>query len=78
MRFFKNNLFGDDKLNKSFEIYMNKDYNTILEEVHEGILNNVKEINEKILQSISISTAVEEKKTVVIYFYDTDEVDIHF
>lgn len=38
----------------------------------------MKEISEKIMQSIAVSNAVEGKKHVVIYFYDNDDVSIHF
>jgi hypothetical protein len=34
-------------------------YNTLIEELHDGLESNVKEINEKILSSISINYAVE-------------------
>jgi hypothetical protein len=53
-------------------------YNTLIEELHDGMESNVKEINEKILSSISVNYAVEQKKNVLIYFYKSDQVSIHF
>lgn len=40
--------------------------------------SNVKEITEKILPSISINHAVEQRKNVLIYFYNSDQVSLHF
>jgi len=62
----------------AFEIYLRGEYKAILEEIHEGMTNNVKEISEKILSSISVNHAVEEKKNVLIYFYNEGTVSLHF
>ena len=57
MRFFKNVQTGEEKLSKSFEIYTTKDFDSLMEEVHENIENNVKEISEKILSNMAVTYA---------------------
>ena len=78
MRFYKNILNTDDKFAKSFEIYLDSDYESLLEEIHDGIESNVKDISEKILSSVSINHAVEQKKNVLVYFYKDGLVSLHF
>lgn len=41
-----------------------------MEEVHEGIEFDVREVSEKILNNMVINSAVEKKKNVIIYFYN--------
>lgn len=79
LRFFKNNLFGEDKLAKSFEILIagKVKLDAVLEEVHDGIEHEVRETSEKILMNVASSHALEEKKTVVFYFYDQGDVSLH-
>lgn len=77
LRFYKNNLFGEEKKQKSFEIYLNEKIETIMEEIHEGIDHDVRETSEKILMNVASSYALEEKKTVVMYFYKEGRVSIH-
>jgi hypothetical protein len=77
LRFYKNNLFGDEKNQKSFEIYLSDKIDAIIDEVHEGIDHDVRETSEKIMMNVASSYALEEKKTVVFYFYETGRVSIH-
>lgn len=53
LRFYKNNLFGEEKNAKSFEIYINKKLDAIIDEIHEGIDHEVRETSEKILLSVA-------------------------
>lgn len=81
MRFYKNNLFGEDKNAKSFEIYMksgSKGLSQVMEEINEGIEHDVREISEKIFNNMAVSAAVEEKKNVIVYFYSDDKISLHF
>lgn len=77
LRFYKNNIFGEEKNQKSFEIYLTNTYDTILEEIDEGFDSEVRETSEKILMNVAQSYALEEKKTVVFYFYETGRVSLH-
>ena len=76
MRFFKNNIYGDEKIKQSFEIYTKK-LDEVIEEIHEGIDHEVKEVTEKILNNIVIGHAVEDKKNVIIYFYNDERISLH-
>lgn len=69
MRFYKNNLLGEDKNVKSFEIFLKNKFDSIMDEIHESLDHDIKEVNEKILNNLAINHAVEEKKNVLIYFY---------
>jgi hypothetical protein len=53
LRFYKNNVFGEDKNAKSFEIYINEKLDSIMEEIHEGMDHEVKETSEKIMMSVA-------------------------
>jgi hypothetical protein len=77
LRFYKNNLFGEEKNSKSFEIYINNKIDAIIDEIHEGIDHEVRETSEKILISVAQSYALEEKKNVVFYFYKEGRVSIN-
>ncbi len=77
LRFYKNNVFGDEKKQKSFEIYIGNKVDAIIDEIHEGIDHDVRETSEKILMNVAQSHALEEKKTVVMYFYKEGRVSIH-
>eukprot|EP00347_Sterkiella_histriomuscorum_P011459 403372372 len=77
LRFYKNNLFGEDKNAKSFEIYIKK-LAQITEEIHENIDHDVKEVSEKIFNNLAVSSAVEEKKNVIVYFYNDERMSLHF
>ena len=77
MRFYRNNMFGEEKNAKSFEIYINEKLESIMEEIHEGMDHDVKETSEKIMMSVAQSHALEEKKHVVFYFYKTGRVSLH-
>jgi translation elongation factor EF-Tu-like GTPase len=70
-------MFGDEKNQKSFEIYLSEKIDAIIDEVHEGIDHDVRETSEKIMMNVASSYALEEKKTVVFYFYETGRVSIH-
>jgi hypothetical protein len=65
-------------LAKSHEIFLKSDFGSIVEEIHESFEHNVKEISEKILSNMAISHATEDKKNVVVYYYNNDKVSIHF
>lgn len=77
LRFYKNNLFGEEKNEKSFEIFINEKLDAIIDEVHEGIDHDVRETSEKIMMNVASSYALEEKKTVVFYIYESGRVSIH-
>jgi translation elongation factor EF-Tu-like GTPase len=77
LRFYSNNQFGEEKNQKSFEIYINNKIESILDEIHEGIDHDVRETSEKIAMNVASSYALEEKKTVVFYFYETGRVSLH-
>lgn len=49
----------------------------ILDEIHDGIDSDVRETSEKILLNVAQSHALEEKKTVVFYFYNEGRVSLH-
>jgi hypothetical protein len=38
----------------------------------------VREISEKIFNNMAVSAAVEEKKNVIVYFYNDDRMSLHF
>lgn len=57
---------------------MNSKFASVLEEISNSVESNVKEITEKIMQNIAVSTAVDQKKNAVIYFYKNDEVSVHY
>ena len=78
LRFYKNNIFGEEKNQKSFEIYLKKKVDDILDEIHESLDTDIKEVNEKILNNLAINYASEEKKNVLIYYYNSGPVSIHF
>ncbi len=48
-----------------------------MEEIVDGFDHDVRETSEKILMNVAQSHALEEKKTVVFYFYETGRVSIH-
>jgi hypothetical protein len=78
LRFYPNNQFGEDKNQKSFEIYLkDSKFEAILDEIHEGVEHDVRETSEKILLNVAQSYAVEEKKNVVFYFYQEGRVPLH-
>lgn len=49
-----------------------------MEEIYDGIEDSVKEVNDKILSNLAITAAKEEKKFVVIYYYNEDKVSLDF
>ena len=53
MRFYKNNLFGEEKNAKSFEIFINSKLESIMDEIHDSIAHDVKETSEKIMISVA-------------------------
>jgi len=77
LRFYKNNLFGEEKISNSFEITNSKKVENVLDEIHEYIENDVRETSEKILMNVASSAALEEKKNVVFYFYEEGRVSLH-
>ena len=77
LRFYKNNVVGEEKNTKSFEIYLSNKVEAIMEEIHEGIDHDVRETSEKILMNVAQSHALEEGKNVVFYFYDEGRVSLH-
>ncbi|CDW85441.1 UNKNOWN [Stylonychia lemnae] len=78
LRFYKNNLFGEDKNSKSYEIYLNSKFEQIQEEIHDAIGHEIKEVSEKIFNNLAISSATEEKKNVIVYFYNDDKIGLNF
>ena len=48
-----------------------------IDEIHEGIDHDVRETSEKIMMNVAQSYALESKKNVVFYFYQTGRVSIH-
>ena len=50
---------------------------SIIDEIHEGIDHDVRETSEKIMMNVAQSYALESKKNVVFYFYQTGRVSIH-
>ena len=46
--------------------------------MHDGLENNVKEVNDKILNNLAISGAKDERKFVVVYYYNDDYISIHY
>ena len=70
-------MFGEEKNEKSFEIFINEKLDAIIDEVHEGIDHDVRETSEKIMMNVASSYALEEKKTVVFYIYESGRVSIH-
>ena len=77
LRFYKNNLFGEEKSQKSFEIYINNKLESIMDEIHEGIEFDVRETSEKILMNVAQSHALEDHKNVIFYFYEEGRVSLH-
>ena len=77
LRFYKNNLFGEDKNAKSFEIFLGTKVEPIMDEIHEGIDSDVRETSEKIFLNVAQSHALEDKKNVVFYFYSEGRVSLH-
>jgi hypothetical protein len=49
-----------------------------MEEIHEGIEHDIKEVSEKIFNNLAVSSAVEEKKNVIVYFYNDERVSLHY
>ena len=49
-----------------------------MEEIHNGMDPQIKDVNDKILGNMAINYAVEEKKNVLIYFYTDGLVSLHF
>jgi hypothetical protein len=76
IKFYRNGQTGEDKLTKGYEI-MNAKYKDMVEELHEGISHNVKEVTEQILSNIAVSAA-QEGKYVLIYYYNDEAVSLHF
>jgi hypothetical protein len=77
LKFYRNGVVGDDKLAKGYEV-TGKTLDSVVEEIHEGVINNIKEVNDKILSNLAIAGAQEEKKYVVIYYYDDEIISLHF
>ena len=77
MRFYPCNQYGEDKSRKSHEIFLSKNLDDIMEEVHEAFDHDVRETSEKILTNIVSSVAMEDRKNIVIYFYNEDRVSLH-
>jgi hypothetical protein len=77
LRFYRNNLLGEEKNQKSFELTETSSLEAVLDEVHDSIDSDVKEMTEKIIMNVATSVVVEEKKNVVFYFYETDRVSLH-
>lgn len=75
MKFYKNNIYGDEKLKNSYEVY-HKKFDEVMDEIHDGIESEVKEVTEKILNSIIVGHAVEDKKHCIIYFYNDDRISL--
>ena len=49
-----------------------------MEEIHEGLEHDIKEVSEKIFNNLAISAAVEEKKNVIVYMYNDERISLHF
>jgi cell division protein YceG involved in septum cleavage len=45
LRFYKNILTGNEKLQGSYEIFMSKSMDTIMDEIDSGLTHSVKEVN---------------------------------
>lgn len=78
MRFYRNNLFGEEKNQKSFEIFVNQKVDLIIDEIHNSIESDIKEVSEQIFNNLLVSHAVEDKKNVLVYFYDDERISLHF
>jgi len=78
LRFYKNAMTGDEKKDKSFEIYIKgKKYDDIMEEIDEGLVNEVREISEAILSNMAQTYAVDEQKHILLYFYKEGRISPH-
>jgi len=49
-----------------------------MEEIHEGLEHDIKEVSEKIFNNLAVSAAVEEKKNVIVYLYNDERISLHF
>lgn len=79
LRFYQNNVFDKEKIKRSFDILHLNDLNSIMEEVHSGMDYEIRQITEKLFNSVSMNYAIEEKKNALTYFYNEgDRVSIHF
>ncbi len=52
-------------------------YDTIIDEIHDGLEHNVREVSESIVQNMAVSSA-QDKKFVIIYYYNDDRISFHF
>lgn len=79
MRFYKNNLFGEERHNKSFHIMLNADdTKKVIDQIHELFVHDVREMNERYLNTFATNNAIEQRKHTLIYFFDDEKVDLHF
>ena len=78
LRMYKNTFQGNEKNQRSFQIYMNNDVEEIIDEIHEAIISNYVDVTEQMLSNMAINKAMEEKKNVLIYYYSDPIVSIHF
>ena len=69
MRFYKDTLVGETKNEKSFEIYIKSKFSVVMEELHNSLEADIKEVSAAIVKNVAINFALEEKKNVLIYFY---------
>mmetsp|Transcript_24206 Transcript_24206/g.23783 ORF Transcript_24206/g.23783 Transcript_24206/m.23783 type:complete len:167 (+) Transcript_24206:973-1473(+) len=76
LKFYKNGLLGSDKMKKAYQI-LSTYYDSFLEELHEGMDHNIKEVNERILSNMAISGA-QEGKFVVIYYYEDEFTSLDY
>lgn len=71
LKYYPNRKTNNDKMQKSFEIYIKKhtSVDEIKEEINDSFDHDVREISEKLLQTLMAQHVMEEEKTVAIYFY---------
>jgi len=55
-----------------------KSHSEILEEIYEGLETDLRETSEQIFNNMAVSSAVEEKKNVIVYLYNTERISLHF
>ena len=56
---------------------MVSDYEDLLQELHDGMESNIKEVNENILNTMAIAGA-QEGKYAIIYYYDDEQTNLDY
>jgi hypothetical protein len=83
-RFYRNLIYGEHRETRSLGIDLGggsgkqEEVQNIMQTLHENLGHEVREINERYVNTHAINNAIEHRKHTLIYFFDDEQVNLHF